>query len=199
MKSYYSFGFGAVAASDAWSCLVQCAQKSGKTSATLAKETGIPEALLGKMVNAYAVGGVVAAAQEFAIAHGLSVADVQTRPEFITLTNSFGTILAACGCIASTAPPSQVPAPVPTTAATPTGMVLDAATLAALRAQAAKVSTATSAFQQLKAIATPETQAIAAQQAAARQAAAAAASGETTMTKILPIAAAALLALAVLK
>jgi len=78
-------------------------------------------------------------------------------------------------------------------------MVLDAATLAALRAQAAKVSTATSAFQQLKAIATPETQAIAAQQAAARQAAAAAASGETTMTKILPIAAAALLALAVLK
>lgn len=167
--SYYSFSGIDDSPLSPWNCLVKCFKVSeGLSSADLAKQTGVAEALLSKMVNALAIGGDLAAAEEFAIAHGVSAEAVLQRTEFKTLVKSLNDGLATCNCSAKV--PTQVPAPVPTATPVP-GIMLDAATVRQMRAQAERVSAPGGAFAQIR-FATPETKALVAAQAAARQAAA---------------------------
>jgi hypothetical protein len=167
MNSYYSFGAVADTPLSAWDCLVKCYKAfEGWTAADLAKQTGVAEGLLSKMVNALAVGGEAAAAQEFAIAYDVDAVAVQKRAEFQTLVKSLDDGLAKCNCTTTVKPaPTPTPAPTPAPTPTPTApIMLDPVTWQQLRERAAAQAEAAGSimFRRIRGIATPETRAAAA-------------------------------------
>lgn len=194
MRSYYSFGFGGDVAASPWECLSTALVKAGSSGALVAEAAGMSEAALGKIVNAYGVLGIEGLYKAFATEYNVAIEGVRKDAGANALAATFKKLLAEHGCsttgeVAPPAPPTQLPAPVP-------GIMLDAGTVAQLRAQAERVSAPGGAFAQIRALA-PQTKALAQQQAAAAVQQQAAAGG---VGKALPIiAVGALAALLLLK